>query len=230
MTSADLRPQGALAIWNEIDPAHEAEYHRWYWEQHLPERLSVPGFLQVCRYRAVREGPTFFTWYLVRDVEVLSSATYLERLGNPTEWTRRVMPWLRDMMRCACRITVDAGRGIGGVVATLRLSGSAGADPDLQARLARYGLQFSGASEQDRAVTRLQLWETDRDITVQRSAEHGLRGGPDRVVDKIVVLHSFSPDLAYASAMKLRTGVFQSGETSGLDGPFVYTLMHCLSA
>jgi hypothetical protein len=222
--------QGALAIWNEIDPAHEAEYHRWYWEQHLPERLSVPGFLQACRYRAVRGGPTFFTWYLVRDVEVLRSAAYLERLGNPTQWTRRIMPWFRDMTRCACRITVDVGGGIGGVVATMRLSGGTEGGPDLRTQIARDGLQLSGASEQGGAVTRLQLWETDRDITLQRTAEHGLRGGPDRLVGKIVVLHSFSPDLAYASAMKLRAGLFDAGETSGLDGPFVYTLMHCLSA
>jgi len=230
MTSSTLPAQGALAIWNEIDPAHEAEYHRWYWEQHLPERLSVPGFLQACRYRVVGAGPSFFTWYLVRDVEVLRSAPYLERLANPTEWTRQVMPWFRDMTRCACRITVDVGRGIGGAVATIRLSGTADAESDLRARLAREGLQQSRASEQGGAVTRIQLWETDRDITVQRTAEHGLRGGPDRLVERIIVLHSSSPELAHACATKLRAGVFGGGETPGLDGPFVYTLMHCLSA
>src|SRR5512137_1057741 len=111
MSGTDKHGYDVLAVWNDVDPAHEAEYHRWYWEQHLPERLSVPGFLNAYRYRALDASPKFFTWYLVRNVEVLRSPYYLERLANPTEWTQHVMPWFRNMIRCACRLTVDVGRG-----------------------------------------------------------------------------------------------------------------------
>ena len=90
-----------------------------------PERLSIPGFLSAYRYQAIDATPKFFTWYFVRNVEVLRSPAYLERLGNPTEWTTSVMPSFRNMTRCACRLTSDTGRGIGGTVVVVRVSAAA---------------------------------------------------------------------------------------------------------
>src|SRR5215475_13702623 len=169
-----------LAIWNDADPAHEAEYHRWYWGQHLPERLSVPGFLGASRYQAVEATPKYFTWYVVRDVEVLRSPYYLERLANPTEWTQRVMPWFRTMIRCACRVTVNAGRGIGGVTAVVRINGvpeNKRGNLTSSLRDAVPRLMESAAAT---GITRAQLWETDREISDQRTPERAMRGDADR--------------------------------------------------
>src|SRR5689334_19239000 len=99
MSDSNTNGLDILAVWNDVDPEHETEYHRWYWTQHLPERLSVPGFLSAHRYRAVDAPQKFFTWYYVRSIEVLRSAPYLERLTNPTDWTQQVMPWFRNMTR-----------------------------------------------------------------------------------------------------------------------------------
>lgn len=33
------------------DPGAEDEYHRWYHDVHIPELLSVPGFVGARRYR-----------------------------------------------------------------------------------------------------------------------------------------------------------------------------------
>ena len=122
--TATANGRDILAVWNDVDPAHEAEYHRWYWQQHLPERLSIPGFMSAYRYQAVEAQPKFFTWYFVRDIEVLRSPRYLERLSNPTDWTQRVMPWFRNMTRCACRLTADFGRGIGSNLVVWRIEGA----------------------------------------------------------------------------------------------------------
>jgi hypothetical protein len=92
----------ALAIWLTLDPAGEADFNGWYPRQHLPERLSVPGFLRGRRYRAAGDGPPYFTLYELAEATVLASAAYLERLNNPTDWTRRVLPMIRGAVRNGC--------------------------------------------------------------------------------------------------------------------------------
>ena len=37
--------KGLLLVMMDIDPEYEGEFNRWYNEEHVPERLSVPGFL-----------------------------------------------------------------------------------------------------------------------------------------------------------------------------------------
>jgi len=106
-------PQGVLAIWNDLDPKIETDYHEWYWQEHLLERLAIPGFLTARRYEGVGNGPKYFSFYLTTSVEVLRTPEYLQRIHNPTEWTRRCMASFRNMNRTACRQTIDLGRGIG---------------------------------------------------------------------------------------------------------------------
>ena len=40
-----------LVVTMEVDEADEAEFNKWYNEQHLPERMAIPGS------RAVRRAP-----------------------------------------------------------------------------------------------------------------------------------------------------------------------------
>jgi hypothetical protein len=228
---ANCESQGVdiLAVWNDVDPAHEAEYHRWYWEQHLPERLSIPGFLSAYRYRAMDATPTFFTWYFVRDVEVLRSPAYLERLGNPTEWTTSVMPSFRNMTRCACRLTLDSGRGIGGNVVVVRVTAAAERERVGAARALRESLSELFASQGEGTITRAQVWETDRKISDQRTPEQALRGGSDQMIDCAAVLHCPTSDAARATARRLKEALAASLSGAQLDGPHTYTLLHTLS-
>jgi hypothetical protein len=222
------RSDGLLAIFNDADPVHEAEYHRWYWEQHLPERLSVPGFIEVCRYRAVEATPRYFTWYGVRDVEVLRSPKYLERLANPTEWTRNVMPWVRNMTRCACRVRVDVGRGIGSVAVVMRASAEPQRTQALGKRVAEIiSLDLVAPPSE---LIRVQLCETDRAISDQRTPEQVLRGGPDRMVDHIVIAHTSSLEEGRAALARIQDVSRPLTEAGEMIGPHLYTLMHCLSA
>ena len=217
-----------LAVWNDVDPTHEMEYHRWYWEQHLPERLSVPGFLSAYRYQALAGSPKFFTWYFVRNVEVLRSPRYLERLANPTEWTQRVMPWFRNMTRCACRLTVDVGRGIGGAMAAARISGIDEHNrTDLISAVRKAAAQLIMVEQT--SVTRAQVWETDREVSAQRTPEHALRGGADRLIDCAIVLHCPSIELAQAAASRLQAAISPILGSAVLEGLQAYALLHYLS-
>src|SRR5919106_1528347 len=94
----------ALGIWIDVAPDARDDFNAWYREQHIPERLGVPGFLRGRRYEAIGDGPAYFTLYETADAAVLSSAPYLARLNAPTEWTRRVLPAMTMMIRNAYRL------------------------------------------------------------------------------------------------------------------------------
>ena len=41
-------------VYNDVPEAVEEEFNRWYNEEHVPERRSIPGVLNAARYVAVR--------------------------------------------------------------------------------------------------------------------------------------------------------------------------------
>ena len=89
--------KGLLLVMMDIAPEHEEEFNRWYDEQHVPERLSVPGFLSARRYRAVEGGPKYLALYELESPEVLQSEAYKYWLGEgETEWTKRMAPQFRN--------------------------------------------------------------------------------------------------------------------------------------
>jgi antibiotic biosynthesis monooxygenase (ABM) superfamily enzyme len=51
------RGTGLLMLWTDVDLEHEAEFNRWYNEEHIQHLLKVPGFLSAGRYAALSGGP-----------------------------------------------------------------------------------------------------------------------------------------------------------------------------
>lgn len=41
----------------DVDPAHEAEFNRWYEEEHVPALLACPGWRSARRYVCDDGGP-----------------------------------------------------------------------------------------------------------------------------------------------------------------------------
>ena len=83
---------GLLMVWTDVPADKEAEFNRWYNEEHLAERLAVPGFLSAARYEAVKGGPKHLAVYELESAAVLQGAAYKKVSANPTEWTRRSGP------------------------------------------------------------------------------------------------------------------------------------------
>ena len=54
----------------------------------MPERVAIPGFLRGRRYVALDADLEFFNLYEAASPKVLAGPDYLERLNNPTPWTR----------------------------------------------------------------------------------------------------------------------------------------------
>lgn len=102
-----------LALWNDVDPALEAEYEAWHAGEHVPERLSVPGMLWACRYGR-EAAPRYLTLYGLRDAAVLEGEAYQRLLREPTPMSRRMRPALRNVSRWVCGLVEASGLTQGG--------------------------------------------------------------------------------------------------------------------
>ncbi len=104
---------GALVLNFDVDPAGLAEHDHWHTKEHMPERLSIPGFLRGTRWIAEGASPRYLVIYEVGDVNVLIGTDYLQRLNNPSAWTSKIMKYVRGMRRGFCRVEGSVGLGLG---------------------------------------------------------------------------------------------------------------------
>ena len=89
---AKKRGTGLLMVWADVPAEKEPDFNRWYNEEHLAERMSVPGFLSAARYEAVKGGPKHLAVYELESPAVLESPAYKKVQANPTSWTKRCSP------------------------------------------------------------------------------------------------------------------------------------------
>jgi hypothetical protein len=224
-----LLGQGVLAIWNDIAPGGDDEFNHWHVSEHIPERVSIPGFLRGRRYTASRSrDPRYFTLYETESVEVLTSPPYVERLNNPTPWTRQNITLFRNNKRTACRVTATLGRGTGGAMATIELGPAAGRDEELRAWLRgttlpvlldRPGIVGAHLCEADLAQTRVQ------------AEEKKLLDQPDAVARWIVMVDAVDPATAEAAATQFLEVEPLTRHGALLDSSLaVFTIIYCLSS
>ena len=84
--------RGLLMVYVDVPAPYEDEFNRWYNEEHIPERLAIPGVLNAARYEAVRGGPHYLACYELDEPEAYFSASWQRCLANPTPWTQRMAP------------------------------------------------------------------------------------------------------------------------------------------
>jgi hypothetical protein len=84
--------RGIFLVYADIDPRHEDEFNAWYNSEHLPELLSLPGFLDAGRYVAYKGVPRYLAVYELDSTEALKSAEFQKWRANPSPWSRRISP------------------------------------------------------------------------------------------------------------------------------------------
>jgi hypothetical protein len=128
--------KGMLLTSMDIDPAHEADFNRWYDREHLEERVAIDGFIEARRYVS-EEGslPKYFSLYSTETFEVLDSPAYRTALANQTEWSKQNIARFKNMVRSVARITISRGKGRGAWVYVIRLRPSRGKADELRTRL-----------------------------------------------------------------------------------------------
>ena len=116
---------GAVAIWHDIAPEGMDEFYAWHGEEHMPERVSIPGFHCGRRFMARQADLQFFNLYETQSPEVVRGSEYKARLDSPTPRTLSAVKHFRNVARSLCRVLVkhevgESGTGQGGLMATLR--------------------------------------------------------------------------------------------------------------
>ena len=92
--------QGLLLVMADIDPAIEHDFNQWYEQEHLAERMAIPGFLRARRFTAIEGSPKYLALYDLESLEVLNSAQYRHVIGaGKSAWTRRMEPQFRNFTR-----------------------------------------------------------------------------------------------------------------------------------
>ena len=183
--------RGVLAFWHDVAPGSDAEFDHWHLSEHIPERIAVPGFLRARRYVTLDAPPKYFYFYETESLETLRSPAYLARLGDPTPWTRRTMPLVRNNKRTACRVLTSAGAGLGGVIATLELGPRAGHEDELRSWLTGTALR---AAAEHPGIVATHLLEGDASTsTAAKGDEKKLLATPDEVVGWVVLIEAADP-------------------------------------
>lgn len=109
-----LLGSGLLYYQCDVDPANEREYNDYYLRQHLIERVCVPGFLGARRFRSVDgSSPRYLNFYEAIAPSTFFSEPYQWRLANPSDWSKRAMPWFVKGRRVLCRVIESQGNGMG---------------------------------------------------------------------------------------------------------------------
>lgn len=212
-----------LAIWNDVAPEHEVEWNQWHTVEHMPERVGVEGFLAGRRYAATEPGDTrYFTLYEARDLHVFDGPAYLERLNNPTPWTRKMSPAFRNFARGACRCIAAEGVGDGGFALAVRLKGELGQSIARLSELAGLLAQFEGAMGAAIGVC-------DPAVTLVQTNERKARSGTaDAVYAAAVIVEAFEPLTLSANRGRIRELISQHCPGLRLSTDCIYQLVYRL--
>lgn len=65
----DRRP-GILVVTVEVDEKDADELDQWYREEHGPEKMAIPGYRAMRRFRAYGGSPRFLAIYELDDPEI----------------------------------------------------------------------------------------------------------------------------------------------------------------
>lgn len=218
-----LRGSAAVVIWSDMPDANAHDH--WHSHEHLPERAGIPGFLRSRRYIEPGGAPNYFVLYEVSDATTTTSAPYLERLNNPSSWSREIMGSVRRLNRTLCRVVCTHGRGVGGHLLTIRLAPSVEGERRLRHWLSENVLPQLA----ERAgLTAAHLLVRDAARIRPDTLEEALRGRPDDSIEWLVIVEGYDPavlDRVTATELSAAAIAGHGGETGLVN---LYRLAHSL--
>lgn len=217
---------GKAVMLLSFDVAQEMipEHDEWHTHEHLPERLSIPGFFRGTRWVALRGEPRYFVMYEVEKLDTLASDAYLERLNHPSPWTSRMMPFYRDMTRGFCLVTGSFGSGVGQASLLLRFKPIAGAETPLRKWLIHDALPHLPSM---RGIGSVHLFEGA--VAAPMTAEQRIRG-VDAGVDWVLFVAGYDHEaLASLAEAELDAARLEARGASGVRAAMyrmAYSLTH----
>jgi hypothetical protein len=148
-----------LFILTGVQPEHEAEFNLWYDREHLPDRVTVPGFITARRHDAAAGALwPYLALYEASDISVFSSPAYKERLANQSEWSRRILPVFVEPQRNIARRLAQVGEGIGSSTLLAAIRPAEGQEDRLVESFSRIAAEFRDG---DHSVVAVGLYASD---------------------------------------------------------------------
>ena len=90
-----------LVVMMDVDPEHDEEFNRWYNDEHLPERLAIPGYVSARRFK-LEEGQGVLQYLCIwelEDASPLQSQEYQAQNARSSELRDRAHSYIRERMR-----------------------------------------------------------------------------------------------------------------------------------
>jgi hypothetical protein len=86
----------------------EDRFNAWYDEEHVPDRLALPGFLSARRYKAASdEGPRYLALYDLESTHVLKRADYLRLVDERSARERDMLARIPMVDRRVFELLLD---------------------------------------------------------------------------------------------------------------------------
>ena len=206
----------------DLAPEAIAEHDDWHTHEHLPERLSIPGFLRGSRWVATRGEPRYMVLYEVRELATLTSAAYLERLNNPSAWTSKMMPHYRGMRRGLCAVAGSVGLGMGNATCVFRFKPREEPAGSLRSWLLQ---EFLPTLPVRRGIGSAHLLENAS--AAPMTNEQRIRGA-DAGVDSVLLITGYEAQALGGLSLDTRRELERRGATEVSEGLYRidYTLAH----
>ena len=220
-----LAGEGFLALWSDTLPEAEADWRAWHVREHMPDRMTVPGIELGRRYRdPARDRHQTFMIYEARELAVFKSAPYLAQMNGPSALTRKLLPFIRNILRGVCRTLASDGAGIGEVLATIRLGLETPArlDQPLAAVLVQELCARSG-------ILGAHVGVVDRSVTGIPTTEQRLRHDASDALDALILVEGCERAVVARAAAEIAAGP-QLAALAPSVSIGVYDLVYLLSA
>lgn len=192
---------GAVAIWHDIAPEGLAEFYAWHGEEHMPERVSIPGFRSGRRFIAKAGDLQFFNLYETQSPEVVRSPAYKARLDSPTPRTLSAVRHFRNVARSLCRVLVkhtapESGIGQAGLIATLRYDVE---ETQEAAHLEKFQQAIVPALAQSAGICAVSLLVADRAASGYVNAEQRARGVANAVPPIVLLVEGWADEVSFSN-------------------------------
>jgi hypothetical protein len=190
--------EGFIAIWSNIREEGLETFYAWHDNEHVAERVGIPGFLRGRRYVAVDAPVRFFMCYETVSPEVQVGSDYLARLNAPTEWTRAALPHFYDTTRSLTRKIFSQAKGDGAELVAAGIDAPGRTLDELRHRL------LTGLLPElylELGIAGVHWCETNRAGSTIETAEK--KGRTVGVCDAVVLIESSRPGPARAARDRL---------------------------
>ncbi len=204
-----LLGNAVLVNWGGVVESKELNYNTWHSLEHMPERISISGFLRGCRAIGIKGTDVnhkYFMMYEAVEKGVFESKEYLERLNDPTDWTKSILSNYLSPSRTICDVIYSQSMGFGGFLGTIRFLHDKIEDEFEIDRIKTFTRNMTKLS----GITGVNLLLGDKNFGQIKTEEKKFRssqGKNDQIISLAIILEGLGFDFLKKAVNKLKSNL-----------------------